>query len=225
MKGKLCFIVLSIILAVTIGHTSDISAYTYQGKISEGTKDHSELVVSADQNDLVLMGQVEPESLQEALTQVEQKIQEMDAEEALLEEPLSTVAPEIEETANITSSVSFPCTEEERVVLEKIVMAEAGGEDIIGQIMVANVILNRVMAGNGSIIEVVFAPGQFSPVEIGTYWTAYPTESVVEAVERALAGEDYSNGALFFVSTQVDSSFFWANATFVAEHGGHYFFR
>ena len=91
--------------------------------------------------------------------------------------------------------------------------------------MVCNVILNRVRAGNGSIIDVVFAPGQFSPVEIGTYWTAYPTESVCEAVERALNGEDYSNGALFFVSTAIDSSFFWTYATFVAEHGGHYFFR
>ena len=227
MKGKLCFIVISVILAVTIGHTSDISAYSYQGKISEGEKDYREVVVSVDQN-LVLMGNIEPASLEEAMETVNARIQDLEAEEIAVEEPLTTAHTEEEEeepAADISCQSVFPCTEEERLVLQKIVMAEAGGEDIIGQIMVANVILNRVKAGNGTITEVVFAPGQFSPVEMGTYWTAYPTESVIEAVDRALNGEDYSDGALFFVSIYIDCSFFWTNATFVTEHGGHYFFR
>ena len=56
-------------------------------------------------------------------------------------------------------------SEEDREILNKIVMAEAGDQDMKGQIMVANVILNRVRSSKfpNSVAGVVFAPGQFTP--------------------------------------------------------------
>ena len=111
-------------------------------------------------------------------------------------------------------------------ILCQIVMCEAGSEDIIGQIMVANVILNRVNADGfgSSVYDVVFAAGQFEPVSSGFYWMVTPTESVREAVYRALNGEDYSEGALFFCSRYY-SSWHDAHLTYVTEHGGHIFYR
>lgn len=51
----------------------------------------------------------------------------------------------------------------------RIVEAEAGGEDTVGKIMVANVILNRVAHSKfpDTVTEVVYASGQFSPVSSG----------------------------------------------------------
>jgi N-acetylmuramoyl-L-alanine amidase len=50
-----------------------------------------------------------------------------------------------------------------------------------------------------------------------------------EAVERALEGEDISEGALYFVARKYADSekikWFDRNLTFLFEHGGHEFFR
>ena len=121
-----------------------------------------------------------------------------------------------------------------RVVLEKIVHAEARGEDMTGQTLVANVVLNRHNDDNfpDGIYNVVMQRGintdgrmtyQFSPVGNGSYATAVPSESVKQAVTNVLNGEDRSQGALWFDSA-VNS---WArhNRTLVKTHGGHSFFR
>ena len=54
-------------------------------------------------------------------------------------------------------------------VLLKIVEAEAGGEDLIGKIMVANVILNRVNSDRfpNNVTDVVYQKSQFSPISDG----------------------------------------------------------
>ena len=62
-------------------------------------------------------------------------------------------------------------TDSDRVILEKIVQAEAGNQDHQGKLLVANVILNRVKNEKfpSTIREVVFAPRQFSPIADGSY--------------------------------------------------------
>ena len=112
----------------------------------------------------------------------------------------------------------------------RIVEAEASGEDIIGKIMVANVILNRVEHERfpDTIYNVVYAKGQFSPVSSGRINRVKVSEETKEAVERALSGEDYSNGALYFAARKYASksnmSWFDRALTKVAVHGGHEFF-
>lgn len=125
-------------------------------------------------------------------------------------------------------------TEKEYTALLTIVEAEATSEDMIGRIMVANVVLNRVKSKRfpDTIYDVVHQEEngkyQFSPLYDGRYYTVTISDKTKEAVERAIAGEDYSNGALFFVARSLASdgavSWFDKNLQKVAEHGVHEFY-
>jgi len=124
----------------------------------------------------------------------------------------------------------FAITHDDYQVLLQIVEAEAGSEDIKGRMLVANVILNRLEVGFGgnTISEVVFDEGQFSPVADGRFFKVVPTEDTVEAVNRVLAGEDLSEGALYFMCRERASKrgtrWFDRNLKFLYKHGGHEFY-
>lgn len=124
----------------------------------------------------------------------------------------------------------FAITEDDYQVLLKIVHAEAGGEDIKGRMLVANVILNRLEVGFGgdTVTEVVFAKGQFSPVSNGRIFKVTPDETTIEAVERVLNGEDYSRGALYFMARELASKkgvrWFDKHLKFLFKHGCHEFY-
>lgn len=89
--------------------------------------------------------------------------------------------------------------------LLRIVEAEAGGEDIKGRVLVANVIMNRVNSENfpDTVTEVVwqYSNGvpQFSPTYDGRISEVTVSDDTKEAVKQALEGVDYSQGALFFI--------------------------
>lgn len=118
--------------------------------------------------------------------------------------------------------------------LLRIVEAEAGGEDEVGKILVANVVLNRVESEEfpDSITEVIFQKTngvtQFSPVADGRFLEVTVSEETITAVNKALSGEDYSGGALYFAARKYADSgnmrWFDENLTFLFEHGGHEFF-
>ena len=116
-------------------------------------------------------------------------------------------------------------------VLLRIVQAEAGNCDIEGRVMVANVILNRVESGSfpNTITKVVYQKHQFSPVSNGSIKRCKVTTETVEAVERALAGEDLTDGALYFMnrraSSRKNASWFDRHLEFLFKHGNHEFFR
>lgn len=131
------------------------------------------------------------------------------------------------DAANVEYSFPVIVTEEEKNILYRIVMAEAGCEDKKGKILVANVIINRMRSGQfpNTVEGVVFAKGQFSPVASGSYYRVKPTASVREAVERALLGEDYSKGALYFVSKSSSSTWFRDSLTHLLTHGDHLFYK
>ena len=80
---------------------------------------------------------------------------------------------------------SFDISKKERAVLERIVEAEAGGENISGKMLVANVVLNRVESKDfpNSVSKVVFAHSggtyQFSPVANGRYYSVKVSKSFV----------------------------------------------
>lgn len=116
-------------------------------------------------------------------------------------------------------------------VLLRIVEAEAGGEDITGKMLVANVIMNRVQSGHfpNTVTEVVYqknanGKAQFSPTVNGRIDSVNVSQETVDAVERVLNGEDSSNGALYFRS--VHSSGTWHDNALrrVVEHGNHIFY-
>lgn len=120
---------------------------------------------------------------------------------------------------------------EEREVLERIVEAEAGGQDLKGRILVANVVLNRVNSERfpDTVREVVFAHRQFSPVQNGRYAKVVVSETTKKAVRLALNGTDYSSGALYFMCREASDpknvEWFDRDLTKVKEYGCHEFFK
>lgn len=138
----------------------------------------------------------------------------------------------------ILQSVEKECdiiSEEEKWILCKIVEAEAGTEDRIGKILVANVVLNRLEnerfpdTVEGVVFQENDGVAQFSPVANGRYESAKPKEETIEAVEAALAGEDYSEGALYFMARKHadGESVEWFDNSLdkVVTHGGHEFYK
>jgi len=123
---------------------------------------------------------------------------------------------------------------EDYYALLQIVEAEATGGDIHSKILIANVVMNRVEDSHfpNKIYDVIWerkggAP-QFSPTADGRIHRVAITDDTYEAIERVLAGEDYSRGALFFVA-RADAEahnvkWFDENLEYLFEYGGHEYY-
>lgn len=128
----------------------------------------------------------------------------------------------------------YELCEEDYEILLRIVEAEAGGEDEDGKLLVANVVLNRVNSETfpDTVKDVVMQRNervtQFSPVASGRIWRVEISEETVRAVQRAIDGEDLSQGALYFASRRYADSgsmrWFDRRLTFLFRHGNHEFF-
>ena len=143
-------------------------------------------------------------------------------------------AEEAAEKAAAETGRIYEVSEEDYVALLRLVEAEASGEDIKGKLLVANVVLNRVKSGvfPDTIKEVIYqrqnGRAQFSPVATGKIDRVAVSEETVEAVERALCGEDESAGALYFVAPAYadagNHQWFRDNLTLLFSYEGHEFY-
>ena len=125
-------------------------------------------------------------------------------------------------------------TDQDYEALLRIVQAEAGGEEPQGRTLVAEVILNRVLAEQfaSSVYDVVFertgGSPQFAPTADGRFYTVEVTPETVEAVEQAIHGEDLSQGALFFSARSKadknDMAWLDRNLKWLFQYGGHEFY-
>ena len=135
------------------------------------------------------------------------------------------------EINNFNIQMRYGLNISELELFRMIVQAEAGCEDLKGKILVANVILNRVKSTKfpNSIRGVVMAPGQFQPVTTGKIYTVKVSDETKLAVEMALQGEDYSDGALYFMARSASNpgnvTWFYRALTRVIKHGNHEFFK
>lgn len=138
-------------------------------------------------------------------------------------------------TANVmTKERKIKVTQSEYENLLRLVEAEAGGEDLIGKMLVANVVLNRVEDPQfpDSINEVIFQSSQgvtqFSPVSDGRFYRVKISKETIEAVNLVLQGEDNSQGALYFAARKAADEdkmrWFDEKLTSLFVHGGHEFF-
>ena len=119
--------------------------------------------------------------------------------------------------------------------LEHIVEAEAGDQDIIGRILVANVVMNRVKAKEfpNDVKGVIYQNNgkvyQFSPVLDGSIKRVKISKTTKKAVQRVLNGEDHSKGALYFVQRNIagkkNLSWFDRDLTRLFKHGCHTFYK
>jgi len=128
----------------------------------------------------------------------------------------------------------YEVSAEDYEALLRIVEAEAGCEDETGKLLVANVVLNRVKSDKfpDTIEEVILqqenGTTQFSPVANGKFYTVDISDETIDVVNRALCGEDISQGALYFAARKYANpermQWFDNHLTFLFEYGGHEFF-
>ena len=178
-------------------------------------------------------------SCRQAVHTEQSKLKE--AEKAQIEKrEVSTVCASVEPVQNEVQKPpanpygSIAISEEDYDALLRIVQAEAGGEDEQGRILVAEVILNRVLAEEfaSTVYDVIFeksgGSSQFAPTADGRYYSVEVTQSTVEAVEKAIHEEDISQGALFFSARRkanpYDMAWFDNNLTWLFQYGGHEFY-
>ena len=149
--------------------------------------------------------------------------------EARLEEGMEEAEPTEADSGRV-----YELSEEDYDALLRLVEAEASGEDIKGKMLVANVVLNRVESSSfpDTVKEVIYqrhnGRAQFSPVATGKIDRVAVSEETVEAVERALYGEDESCGALYFVAPAyadaANHRWFQKNLTWLFSYNGHEFY-
>lgn len=134
------------------------------------------------------------------------------------------------ETDTAVSNSVIPYSNEDYEIMLKIVEAEAGDCGEKGKILVANVIVNRVKSDRfpDTITDVVYQKRQFSPVASGRINKVKVSAETIECVNRALAGEDYSEGALFFMMRSASDSsnvkWFDNKLKWLFKYGVHEFF-
>ena len=92
-------------------------------------------------------------------------------------------------------------------LLAQIVDAESGGEDYVGKVAVAEVVLNRVDSDEfpDNVYDVIFQENQFEPVRNGSLQNE-PSEESYKAVYEALDGSNYAMGSLYFYNAKTAKS-------------------
>ena len=116
---------------------------------------------------------------------------------------------------------------DEVTLLSRLIMGEATGEPLEGQVAVAAVILNRVRSPEfpNTVPGVVYDPWAFESVENGYIWSMQPSAEEVRAAELALNGWDPTYGALYFWNpSKPVTPWIWSRSIIV-QIGEHVFAR
>ncbi|MFS0560783.1 cell wall hydrolase [Terribacillus sp. 179-K 1B1 HS] len=119
-------------------------------------------------------------------------------------------------------------TAEEIELLQKLVQAETSGEDYIGKVAVATVVLNRIDSDEfpDSIHDVIMQEGQFQPVSSGVIWKSKPTDETVQAVADALVRKDDMQEIVWFMNPETATTNWIAETQVqVKQIGNHVFYR
>lgn len=129
--------------------------------------------------------------------------------------------PEVDVSEMETTTPRYALTVSERDIVERVVMAEAGGEGFDGQRLVAQCILNTAEAMDMRPDEVVTAPNQYAaPAE-------HASEMVMDAVSAVFDDGDMvtDEPIRWFYAQRYVYSAWHESKEFVLEHGGHRFFK
>lgn len=136
-------------------------------------------------------------------------------------DPPPTPMPEVDVSEMESATPRYALTVSERDIVERVVMAEAGGEGYDGQRLVAQCILNTAEAMDLRPDAVVLAPNQYaSPA-------AEASQEVKDAVSAVFDAGDMATDEpiRWFYAPRYVYSAWHESKTFVLEHGGHRFFK
>lgn len=216
--------------------TADTKEVKATGKISYESEAISCSVFQAPGDQWLEEADTELTRIREEQEIEEQKRQEAAAKQAERErqEAEKRAAEEEAKEEEEQNQWVYDVSEADYTALLKIVEAEASGEDMTGRILVANVVLNRVKSSKfpdtveGVVYQRAGGKAQFSPVSTGRIERVRVSEETIEAVERALCGEDPSEGALYFVAPAYANpnnlQWFRNRLTMLFVHNGHEFY-
>lgn len=133
--------------------------------------------------------------------------------------PPDTNAPAAETVEPTEPAVRYPLTDAERDVVERVVMAEAGGESFEGQMLVAQCILNaaekRGVDPSEAVVLYSYTKSRPDP-------TQRVKDAVVAVFDRGETVVD--EPILYFYNPALVTSDFHESQIFVIEEGGHRFF-
>lgn len=225
------------VFAETRSELGQVEEETEETEIITEAKIQVDLTDSRRQGQLVVGELLAKDIQQKEKNQLDAKVEiekvkkeiRMEAEAEAQARAEEAARREEEEARKAAAVVSY--SEQDYQVLLRIVQAEAGVCDEQGKVLVANVILNRVRDSEfpNNITDVVYQSSQFSPVSNGSINTVKVTSQTIDCVNRALAGEDHSRGALYFMyrggSRSHAVSWFDRRLTFLFQHERHEFFK
>ncbi len=165
-----------------------------------------------------------------------------------VETPLEVAVVEQEQTQEQSTLESTPCasplpvigdlviehdpeefTEEDVLLLAKVIAWEARGEPYEGQVAVGAVVLNRLRHNKfpSTIQQVVFQAYQFSGVSLKNknFVKLEIPDSCISAAKDAIAGQDPTDGALYYVNLNKVRPYWVDHFTFVKRIGDHWFYK
>lgn len=135
----------------------------------------------------------------------------------------------LSQQAKDQSTWQYAVSDEELLMLRKIVMAEAEGEPYEGKVAVANVVLNRLRSANfpNTIQKVIYQKFQFSPVGNGRFKRVQPNKDSIHAVNEAMNGrKEVSDDTYYFLSLQLaDDLTVKHTRTYNKTIGNHTFYK
>lgn len=117
-------------------------------------------------------------------------------------EAAAAKAAQVTETVTVQNQ-AVQASVDDVTLLAAIIQCEAGSEPYEGQLAVGAVVMNRVRSGGypGSIYEVIYQRGQFTPAGSGSVASVAargPKGSCIQAAQEALGGADNTGGATSF---------------------------
>lgn len=125
--------------------------------------------------------------------------------------PNTLAAMGINSSSNSSGGSSGSSNSGDLNLLSRLVYGEARGEQYIGQVAVAAVVLNRVKSSNfpNTVAGVIYQRGAFDVVSDGQI-NLSPNQTAKNAAQDALNGWDPSNGALYYFNPNTaTSSWIW----------------
>ncbi len=117
-------------------------------------------------------------------------------------------------------------TKEDIILLARVIQAEAEGEPMEGKVAIGAVIINRLRSPDfpNTLKEVVMQESQFESVKNGRLQSIdVPNRECLRAAKNAAAGEEPTEGALFFYNPVKSRSKWLKNRRVTKVLGEHEF--
>lgn len=124
--------------------------------------------------------------------------------EVFADEPTETAKKVNKQEQNVAKKEVINLSDNDLMLLSKLVAGEARGESYEGQVAVAAVVINRVLDPRfpDSIEEVIYQKNAFSVVLDGSI-NRTPTDSACKAAKEALYGTDPTHKAVYFWNPEI----------------------